>query len=203
MRDVATFHRSPLGGAPIRCSTVVRYRSSRTCCCTISAPATAFGKPRALPRRSGRQRCGDFGAASRSCTTAQPQRSRMRFDATREKPSSRGVGSTKHPMTSGQPSWHSSRRSESHRSRKPLDDSGQFQGIRSDPFPRRSTAQPEVSRIRSRTTPGSIDWRPAARFDDRSSNRRRAGCWRQSRRPVPSTRATRPDRVFGGTGRRR
>ncbi len=59
-----------------RCSTARGSRSSRTCCCTTSGPATASSRARPRPTRSARRRCGACACAGRSCTTARPARSR-------------------------------------------------------------------------------------------------------------------------------
>ena len=56
--------------AATRCSIARRWRCSRICCCTTSAPATASSRPPRPPRRSARRRCGACGSAGRCCTTA-------------------------------------------------------------------------------------------------------------------------------------
>ena len=86
--------------ARIRSSTARGSRSSRICCCTTSAPATASSRGPPRPTRFARRRCGACASAGRSCTTDRPARSRKPCSGTAARRCSRSAASSGSPRQS-------------------------------------------------------------------------------------------------------
>ena len=97
LRRRATCHRCRRARARTRCSIARSCRSSRTCCCTTSGPATASGRRRPTPQEFRTPALWGCGCGGRCCTTARRPRSKTPSPCTAARPGPRVNGPPRLP----------------------------------------------------------------------------------------------------------